>query len=216
MRHRSFFVLIPGFCLSRALDDPAIDGPQQLCGPGRQAGLGLNLLHHAICQAVQLFFLAALYRLNLIGDLPEAVRKRLIGDPAFQRRVILRLLLLMTTLATVLEKLPAMSFQEKSRYLDSLRGCDLLILDDFGMERRTDYAQEQVFSIIDGRYLTQKPLIITTNLSLKEMKDPEDMAEMRIFDRILEVCVPVCFDGPSLRQGKAKEKLALYKELMGR
>ena len=122
----------------------------------------------------------------------------------------------MTTLATVLEKLPAMSFQEKSRYLDSLRGCDLLILDDFGMERRTDYAQEQIFSIIDGRYLAQKPLIITTNLSLKEMKDPEDMTEMRIFDRILEVCIPVCFDGPSLRQGKAKEKLALYKELMGR
>lgn len=120
------------------------------------------------------------------------------------------------SLATVLEKLPAMSFQEKSRYLDSLRGCDLLILDDFGMERRTDYAQEQVFSIIDGRYLAQKPLIITTNLSLKEMKDPEDMTELRIFDRILEVCVPVCFDGPSLRQGKAKEKLALYKELMGR
>ena len=122
----------------------------------------------------------------------------------------------MTTLATVLEKLPAMSFQEKSWYLDSLRGCDLLILDDFGMERRTDYAQEQVFSIIDGRYLARKPLIVTTNLSLKEMKDPEDMTELRIFDRIHELCVPVCFDGPSLRQGKAKEKLALYKELMGR
>ena len=42
------------------------------------------------------------------------------------------------------------------------------------------------------------------------------MTELRIFDRILEVCIPVCFDGPSLRKGKAKEKLALYKELLGR
>ena len=33
----------------------------------------------------------------------------------------------------------------------------------------------------------------------------------RITDKL-----PVCFDGPSLRQGKAKEKLALYKELTGR
>ncbi len=122
----------------------------------------------------------------------------------------------MTTLATVLEKLPVMSFQDQSRYLDSLRGCDLLILDDFGMERKTNYAQEQVFSIIDGRYLARKPLIVTTNLCTKDLKDPEDMTELRIFDRILELCVPVCFDGPSLRQSKAKEKLALYKELMGR
>ena len=122
----------------------------------------------------------------------------------------------MTTLATVLEKLPVMSFQDQSRYLDSLRGCDLLILDDFGMERKTNYAQEQVFSIIDGRYLARKPLIVTTNLCIKDLKNPEDMTELRIFDRILELCVPVCFDGPNLRQSKAKEKLALYKELMGR
>ena len=121
----------------------------------------------------------------------------------------------MTTLATVLEKLPAMSFQEKSRYLDSLRGCDLLILDDFGMERRTDYAQEQVFGIIDGRYLARKPLVVTTNLSVQEMKEPADMTEKRIFDRILEVCVPICFDEPSLRQSKVEENKARYKELTG-
>lgn len=109
-----------------------------------------------------------------------------------------------------------MTAQDKLYYLNSLKTCDLLILDDFGMERRTDYAQEQVFSLIDGRYLARKPLIVTTNLSLQELKHPADMTEQRIFDRILEICVPVCFDGPSLRQGRAKEKLALYKELTGR
>ena len=109
-----------------------------------------------------------------------------------------------------------MTAQDKLYYLNSLKTCDLLILDDFGMERRTDYAQEQVFSLIDGRYLARKPLIVTTNLSLQELKHPADMTEQRIFDRSLEICVPVCFDGPSLRQGRAKEKLALYKELTGR
>ena len=121
----------------------------------------------------------------------------------------------MTTLGTVLNKLPGMSAQDKDYYLNGLLECSLLILDDFGMERQTDYAREQVFNIIDGRYLARKPLIVTTNLSLTELKHPADMARQRIYDRILEMCVPVCFDGESLRQEKAREKLRLYKQLTG-
>ena len=121
----------------------------------------------------------------------------------------------MTTLGTVLNKLPGMSAQDKDYYINGLLNCSLLILDDLGMERQTDYAREQVFNIIDGRYLSRKPLIVTTNLSLTELKHPTDMAQQRIYDRILEMCVPVCFDGESLRQEKAKEKLRLYKQLTG-
>jgi len=120
----------------------------------------------------------------------------------------------MTTFGTILNRLPGMSAQDKERYLDGFQTCDLLILDDFGMERQTDYAREQVFHIIDGRYLAQRPLIVTTNLSLNELKHPKDVAEMRIFDRILELCVPVCFDGESLRQEKAKQNLQRYRLLM--
>lgn len=119
----------------------------------------------------------------------------------------------MTTFGTILGKLPGMTAQDKEWYLNSLLHCDLLILDDFGMERQTDYAREQVFNIIDGRYLAGKPLIVTTNLSLQELKHPKTMAEQRIFDRVLELCVPVCFDGESLRQEKAKERMQLYKQL---
>ena len=70
-----------------------------------------------------------------------------------------------------------------------------------------------MFNIIDGRYLTRKPLIVTTNLSLKAMKNPKDLAEQRIFDRVLEMCIPVCFDGESLRQEKAKQRMQLYRQL---
>lgn len=119
----------------------------------------------------------------------------------------------MTTFGTILNKLPSMSAQDKEYYLNGFRTCGLLILDDFGMERQTDYAREQVFNIIDGRYLAKKPLIVTTNLSLSDLKNPVDMTEQRIFDRVLEMCVPVCFDGESLRQGRAKENMQLYKQL---
>lgn len=117
----------------------------------------------------------------------------------------------MTTFGRVLSKLPGMSAPDKEWYLNSFLTCDLLILDDFGMERQTDYAREQVFNIIDGRYLSGKPLIVTTNLSLNELKQPGDIHQQRIYDRVLEMCIPVCFDGESLRQARAKDKLRLYR-----
>ena len=46
----------------------------------------------------------------------------------------------------------------------------LLILDDFGMERGTEYGLEQVYSVIDSRYQSGKPLIATTNLTLEELQ----------------------------------------------
>ena len=121
----------------------------------------------------------------------------------------------MVTLGTVLNRLSGLSAQDRDWYLKSLHSCDLLILDDFGMERQTEYGREQVFSIVDGRYLSRKPLIVTTNLSLRELKSPADMARQRIYDRILELCVPVCFDRESLRQEKARENMKRYLELTG-
>lgn len=120
----------------------------------------------------------------------------------------------MTTFGTILNKLPALSAVVKEYYLNDFKSCDLLILDDFGMERQTDYAKEQVFGIINGRYLVQKPLIVTTNLSLKEMKSATELSARRIYDRVLEMCVPVYFDGESLRMAKAAEKLEQMKKFL--
>ncbi len=119
----------------------------------------------------------------------------------------------MATFGTILTALLAKSPQEKEIYLQTLSGCGLLILDDFGMERQTDYAREQVFNVVDSRYLTGRPMIVTTNLSLDDLKNPATMAERRIYDRILERCVPVFFSGESLRREKAKENLNLYRKL---
>lgn len=121
----------------------------------------------------------------------------------------------MTTFGDILNRLPGLSAQDKECYLEGFRKCGLLILDDFGMERQTEYAREQVFNIINSRYLAGKPLVVTTNLSLHQLKNPTDVYQQRICDRVLEMCVPVCFDGDSLRQGKAKEKLQLFRQLTG-
>lgn len=96
---------------------------------------------------------------------------------------------------------------EKNTYIASLMRYPLLILDDFGVERNTDYSLEQVFNVVDSRYRTGKPLIVTTNLSLSDLKNPADTAHRRIYDRLLEMCVPINFGTEGRRAERAKEKL---------
>ena len=45
------------------------------------------------------------------------------------------------------------------------RECDLLILDDFGSERTTDFVLEEFERIVDWRYRAMKPTAVATNLS---------------------------------------------------
>jgi len=91
-------------------------------------------------------------------------------------------------------------FQEdRNGYIDSLNQYSLLIIDDLGMERSTEFALEQVFNVIDTRYRSKKPLIVTTNLTLNELKNPCGLVRSRIYDRILEVCVPLKINSQNIR-----------------
>ncbi len=56
--------------------------------------------------------------------------------------------------------------------------------------------------MIDSRYRSEKPLIVTTNLSLDELNNPPDTAHKRIYDRVTEMCTPVCCSGREFPQGK--------------
>lgn len=106
---------------------------------------------------------------------------------------------LMTNFGKILNSLSGMFSEDKNRYLASLNEFDLLIIDDLGVERSSEYALEQVYNVVDSRYLSCLPFIITTNLSLAELKKPRDLAHARIYDRILERCVPVCFTAKNYR-----------------
>ena len=64
-------------------------------------------------------------------------------------------------------------------------------------------------------YRSRKPLIVTTNLTLDEIRHPQDTAHARIYDRLLEMCVPVFCIGVSFRKENAQEKLERLKELIG-
>lgn len=117
----------------------------------------------------------------------------------------------MTNFATILNDL--FSCDDKNEYINRLNESSLLIIDDLGIERDTEYALEQVYNIIDARYKSNKPLIVTTNLSLTELKHPVDTAHKRIYDRVLEMCVPIRFNGENMRLSKAVNKMNTAKQL---
>ena len=104
---------------------------------------------------------------------------------------------------------------EKQEYMDNLNRFQLLVIDDLGIERETPFAKEQVYNIIDSRYRAGLPMIITTNLSIEQIKKPEDIENGRIYDRILERCFPVEVAGPNRRHKVIRESYNDMKELLG-
>ena len=76
-----------------------------------------------------------------------------------------------TNFALVLNDLTA-SFEGRNDYIARFCRAALLIIDDFGMERGTEYGLEQVYNVIDIRYRSGRPLIVTTNLPLNDLQNP--------------------------------------------
>lgn len=120
---------------------------------------------------------------------------------------------LMTNFSKILNSLSGMFSEDRNKYLASLGEFDLLIIDDLGIERNSEYAQEQVYNIVDSRYLSRLPFIITTNLTLSELKNPKDTAHARIYDRILERCAPVLFGGKNYRTENAEDTKNAIREI---
>ena len=105
---------------------------------------------------------------------------------------------------------------KKQEYLDSLNRFRLLIIDDFGVERNNSpHAKEIVWSVIDSRYRVGLPLILTTNLSIEEIKTPNNNADKRIYSRILEMCHPILVEGKDKRKLKVRDDYQETKELLG-
>ena len=77
----------------------------------------------------------------------------------------------MTNFSRILNTLTGMHFEDRNQFINSLNRYSLLIIDDLGIERNSDFALEQVFNVIDSRYRSKKPLIITTNLTLSELNN---------------------------------------------
>ena len=120
----------------------------------------------------------------------------------------------MTNFKTVINKIQA-SFEGRQKYLNELNKCSLLIIDDLGIENNSDYELGIVFNIIDRRYTSGLPLIVTTNLPINEIKKTDDIRKERVYDRVLEMCFPVEVNGESRRRKKVRETFTETRSLLG-
>lgn len=120
---------------------------------------------------------------------------------------------IMTSFVKILQNIQGNPDEEKV-FMNRLNDASLLIIDDLGTERNTDYALEKVYNIIDSRYRLGKPLILTTNMTVSEMQENTDIRYKRIYDRIFEMCFPVRISGKSWRQKEAAKRFDEMKKLM--
>lgn len=80
---------------------------------------------------------------------------------------------------------PDTTFEER---FEQIRNAELLVLDDFGTQNSTGWAQEKLFQIINYRYINKLPLVVTTNMALDEiearirsrLQDPDLVTTVRI------------------------------------
>ena len=100
---------------------------------------------------------------------------------------------------------------DKVEVYRNLERYDLLVLDDFGAERQTQYTAEIRYNVIDMRYNSGKPLIITTNI---KKFDSDDLADKRVYSRIKEKSLFIRYEGEDRRNGtKPLDKAEIEKLL---
>ena len=116
------------------------------------------------------------------------------------------------SIATAMES----SFEKRKATLKRILGYDLLVIDDIGAQRSTEYMMQHVYSVIDGRYRQGRPMVITTNLDFEGLSGGLASGPWgRIFDRISEVCYPVEFAGKSRRRVKSVETRKAMRSRLG-
>jgi DNA replication protein DnaC len=108
------------------------------------------------------------------------------------------------------------SWSERAAYertvIDDLREIDILLIDDFGVEKANDWRQEQYYNIINERYMSKRVTIFTSNYDLKELENIN--YDSRIISRIKESCILLPFPGTSIRDEMAKQNQMELRELI--
>ena len=113
---------------------------------------------------------------------------------------------LVTSVSRYIRGMESEEFGGKNEKINYLNRFDLVVFDDFGIERNTQYMNELIYSIIDARIRSGKPMIVTTNINVKQMSSSTAIEQERIYDRILSVCIPILFKGESIRKTKARDE----------
>ena len=107
--------------------------------------------------------------------------------------------------------------EAESDIIKNLCNADLLIIDDLGTEKKSEWSKSMIYNIIDNRYRSNLPLIITSNLNINPSTPNGILTELydrRTEDRILEMCTPVLNNQKSIRINQAKKKTEIFRSIL--
>jgi DNA replication protein DnaC len=85
-----------------------------------------------------------------------------------------------------------------SKIEKELAEIDILVIDDFGVQKETQWKQETIYDLVDARYEAERFTIITSNIS--PLKGAGDITQNRIFSRVKEMCRIIEMNGPDFRE----------------
>ncbi|MEE2658141.1 MAG: ATP-binding protein [Candidatus Latescibacterota bacterium] len=81
--------------------------------------------------------------------------------------------------------------------LEEMCNVPYLVLDDFGVQRGTDWEMEMLYDLVDARYGDERLTMVTSNQSIAEI---EELSGGRICSRLIEMCYVVDMQGQDYRQ----------------
>jgi DNA replication protein DnaC len=96
--------------------------------------------------------------------------------------------------------------KSESEVFDELNGCDLLVIDDLGKENPTSWTAAMLYAVIDGRYGSKRPVVVTTNYAEGELvariaQSSDESTARALMSRLMEMTETVELDGPDRRLG---------------
>ena len=119
-----------------------------------------------------------------------------------------------TNLPDLISSLSKNFGEERDIILNKVSKVSWLILDDVGIERNTDFSLEKYYEIIDTRYRSKRPIIISTNLSIEEL-NTNDTKYQRIYHRLMEMAQLVKVEGQNVRGNFMARKNIIAQDLLG-
>src|SRR5215212_7612993 len=92
--------------------------------------------------------------------------------------------------------------RDLDEWMDTVKNADLLVLDDLGSERPTEWVRERIFVIVNHRYREALPTLFTSNIG------PKDLASQlgeRTASRIIAMCDWISLEGEDYREAVVRE-----------
>lgn len=93
--------------------------------------------------------------------------------------------------------------KDKSVDTSVYKDCDLLIIDDLGTELKTQFTDSVLYNVINERINMKKPMIISTNYTLDELKE---VYHDRLCSRLINEFLTIGFENRDIRQLKKLRK----------